>query len=249
MSAFVLITLSISFTCNLFAGLLSYLILYTDIFASRRIQGQRYRAGVFRSRLPLITFNLGLLMVLSYLGLSLFEESFSWELAPTSAGTVLMLLIQFAALVIVDDAYFYFFHRTLHERARLYQKVHKIHHHAFAPLPLEYIYVHPLEWMVGAGGIPVGLALIYSFQGEISVWAFWFFALWRNLHEIDIHSGLSSNWSLSIPFLGTTEHHDLHHMKNSKGNYSSTFTYLDRLMGTTLTPRSQRKSKGGTRDG
>jgi methylsterol monooxygenase len=243
MSDFVTITLCIALSCNLIAGGLSLLILYTDLFTERRIQGRNYRAGVFRARLPLICFNLLTLMALTYGGLSLTEHIFSWEFDLYSAASILGIITQYLVLVVIDDAYFYFFHRSLHERPWLYRHIHKTHHRAFAPLPLEYIYVHPLEWMIGAVGIPVGLSLIYINQGSISVWAFWVFAAWRNLHEIDIHSGLTSRWSHQIPLFGTTEHHDLHHMKNSKGNYSSTFTYWDRLMGTTLTPRSARHAE------
>ena len=236
MSAFIIITLSIAIGCNLFAGLLSYIILYTPILADRRIQGQRYKAGIFWKRFPLIFFNLSLLMLITYIGLYFAEDLFSWTLPDSSLWMALTLFCQFLILVIIDDAYFYFFHRILHENKMLYQRIHKIHHHAFAPFPLEYIYVHPLEWMGGAGGIPLGLTLIYWSQGSISVWAFWIFAAWRNLHEVDIHSGLRSRWSHKIPLFGTTEHHDQHHRKKSKGNYSSTFTFWDQMLGTALDP-------------
>ena len=54
----------------------------------------------------------------------------------------------------------------------------------------------------------------------------------RNLHELDIHSGVkSSKITSAIPFYGTTEHHDLHHSRN-KGNYASTFTFWDKIFGT-----------------
>ena len=97
---------------------------------------------------------------------------------------------------------------------------------------MEYIYVHPLEWMGGGIGIPIGLGLIVLFQGSISVHAFWIFAFWRNFHEIDIHSGLRSRFAKYIPLYGTTEHHDIHHRKNTNGNYASTFTFWDKVLGT-----------------
>ncbi len=56
----------------------------------------------------------------------------------------------------------------------------------------------------------------------------------RNLHELDIHSGIKSSKITSfIPFYGSTEHHDLHHSKN-KGNYASTFTIWDKVFGTEI---------------
>ena len=243
MSLFIIVTLSIALACNLFAGLLSYVILYTDLLTSKRIQGQRYKSGIFRKRLPLIALNLSLLMILSYTGLTWAEDLFSWNVHENRWWASCVFAAQFFVLVVIDDTYFYFFHKTLHEKHWLYKRIHTIHHHAFAPFPLEYIYVHPLEWMIGAGGIPIGLGLIYWTQGSISVWAFWAFATWRNLHEIDIHSGLISRWGHKIPLFGSTEHHDLHHRKNSKGNYSSTFTFWDQMLGTTLKPITKKTKK------
>ena len=37
----------------------------------------------------------------------------------------------------------------MHENKFLLRKVHSIHHRAFSPLALEYLYVHPFEWMMG----------------------------------------------------------------------------------------------------
>lgn len=243
MSPLIIITLAIMLGCNLIAGISSYLILYTDLFNTRRIQKRRYRPGIFRQRMPLIAFNLSVLVVLTTVGLYFAEGIFSWDWQGLGWAGWLAVVLQFVVLVVIDDAYFYFFHRNLHERPWLYKHIHKIHHRAFAPFPLEYIYVHPLEWMIGAGAIPIGLTLIYLTQGSVSVWAFWVFAAWRNLHEVDIHSGLNPKWTRLIPMLGTSEHHDLHHMKNSKGNYSSTFTFWDRVLGTQLTPKAPRQPK------
>ena len=246
MSTLIIVTLMITVGCNLIAGILSYLVLYTNIFESRRIQQRRYQPGIFRKRLPLIAFNLTLLTILTYVGLYCTEGIFSWTYQDLGWMGWVGIVAQVAFLVIIDDAYFYVFHRNLHERPWLYRTIHKIHHKAYAPFPLEYIYVHPLEWMCGAGAIPIGIYLIYLTQGSVSVWAFWVFALWRNLHEIDIHSGLNPKWTTYVPFLGTSEHHDLHHMRNSKGNYSSTFTFWDRMMGTTLTRKAPKRRKSST---
>ena len=243
MSMLIMVTLAITLGCNLIAGLLSYMVLYTDIFESRRIQKRRYRPEIFRERLPLIAFNLTILIIITYVGLYFAEDIFSWAYQDLGWMGWMGVAAQVIFLVVIDDAYFYAFHRNLHERPWLYRTIHKVHHKAFAPFPLEYIYVHPLEWMIGAGAIPIGLYVIYLTQGSVSVWAFWVFAAWRNLHEIDIHSGLQPQWTKKIPLLGTSEHHDLHHMRNSKGNYSSTFTFWDRLLGTQLTRKSPRHRK------
>ena len=225
------ITLAITVGCNLIAALGSYITLYTDLFSDKRIQTRSYRPDTFWKRLPLIGFNLGVLTLLTIVGLALTHTAFSFQWQGLA-----LVAAQFIFLVLLDDAYFYFFHRLLHVNPYLYRTIHKVHHRAFAPFPLEYIYVHPLEWMLGAVAIPVGLITIFALNGSISVHAFWAFAFWRNFHEIDIHSGLSSSIGKMIPFYGTTEHHDRHHMKKTQGNYASTFTMWDRLLNTYIPP-------------
>ena len=103
------------------------------------------------------------------------------------------------------------------------------------PIPMEYIFTHPLEWFLGAIGPFIGLAVIAIFFPQINIYAFWAMSALRNLHELDIHSGVkSSKITSAIPFYGTTEHHDLHHSRN-KGNYASTFTIWDKVFGTEIT--------------
>ena len=114
MSWLVFITLGITIGCNILASLLSYLILYTSFLTKKRIQGQRYKTGIFCRRAPLITFNLVTLMILTYVGLSSFEELFVWETPVTSLGWI-ALLIQLIILIVIDDIYFYFYHRTLNK--------------------------------------------------------------------------------------------------------------------------------------
>ncbi len=232
MNTLIIVTLSITVFCNTVAGIGSYLVLNNKL-DSHRIQQRSYRKNVWRKRYPLIAFNLGILYVLIVIGLLVAHPVFdmNWQ----SYGSIFAQII---FLIFIDDAYFYFFHRKLHTTPKLYDKIHKIHHRACAPFPLEYIYVHPLEWMGGGLGIPIGLGCILLSQGSISVHAFWIFAFWRNFHEVDIHSGLHSRFSKYIPFYGTTEHHDTHHKKNTHGNYASTFTVWDKLLGTEVPSQS-----------
>ena len=231
-------TISITLFCNLLAGGISYLILYTDYLKRFRIQKRKYRSKVFWKRFPLIAFNLSILFFLAGVGLYL-----TYPMFDMTTQSITAMALQILLLIVVDDVYFYFFHRTLHTSPYLYDRIHKIHHRAYAPFPLEYIYVHPLEWMLGGVGIPIGLGVIYLTQGSVSVHAFWIFALWRNIHEVDIHSGLRSKLGLFVPFYGTAEHHDRHHMKNTNGNYASTFTFWDQVMGSYIESRPQASTK------
>jgi len=55
----------------------------------------------------------------------------------------------------------------------------------------------------------------------------------RLLETIDVHSGydIPLNPLHLLPFYGGARFHDFHHM-NFNGNYSSTFTWWDKIFGT-----------------
>jgi methylsterol monooxygenase len=222
------ITLSIALVCNLLGFIYSYIILYTNWFGKNRLQSIKYKPSDFWDRLPLIGLNIFLLILFTLGGMYPVKDFFTME-----TPTLLTFVWEFALFMVVDDIYFYFFHRTAHENKFMYKKIHRVHHRAFNPIPLEYLYVHPLEWMGGTVGIAATAAFIGFTMGEINCWPFWAFALVRNLHELEIHSGLKSIISQYIPFNGTTEHHDLHHAK-LKGNYASTFSLWDKIFKTDL---------------
>jgi sterol desaturase/sphingolipid hydroxylase (fatty acid hydroxylase superfamily) len=143
-------------------------------------------------------------------------------------------------LVLVDDIVFYWVHRTLHTNKTLYRLIHKKHHEAFAPVPAEYLYVHPLEWMIGSAGPVAGVALVLGIWGEMSAWTFWLWGAFRTLHELDIHSGIRSSWARAIPLYGVMEHHDRHHAKPTLGNYASTLTLWDKVFQTEIPPAEPR---------
>jgi sterol desaturase/sphingolipid hydroxylase (fatty acid hydroxylase superfamily) len=121
-------------------------------------------------------------------------------------------------------------HRIFHENNFLLRKVHSIHHRSSTPFPLEYLYVHPVEWMSGMVGAAFAFFLILLVI-PINIYAFWIFGMLRNMHEIHIHSDLELPVISKIPFLSTTRHHDDHHAKLT-GNYASTFAWMDSIFKT-----------------
>lgn len=210
---------------NLFGFIYSYVVLNTSLFSKYRIQSKPYKKGLFWSRMPLFLFNLITLILFSAAG-----AYFLFDFLDTNIPVWWVLIFQVLLAFILDDIWFYIYHRYLHQNKFLLKHIHSIHHRATTPFPLEYLYAHPLEWMIGAIGPVigfVGIALIMP----INVYAFWVFGLLRNLHEIHIHSDLELPIISKIPFISTTKHHDDHHSKLT-GNYSSTFSWLDRLFKT-----------------
>ena len=223
----ILITVAILFCTNLIGYIYTALILHTNLINDYRIQPKEYFAKRFYERFPLILFNISILLGVGIVGIFLLQDFIAFELP-----TVWVFTWQLVLILQIDDLYFYFYHSALHTKF-LYKHIHKTHHRSTMPIPMEYIFTHPLEWFFGAIGPFIGLVVIASFS-EINIYAFWVMSALRNLHELDIHSGIKSSKITSlIPFYGTTEHHDLHHSKN-KGNYASTFTLWDKVFGTEI---------------
>ena len=223
----ILITVAILFCTNLIGYIYTALILHTNLINDYRIQPKEYFAKRFYERFPLILFNISILLGVGIVGVFLLQDFIAFELP-----TVWVFVWQLVLIFLIDDLYFYFYHSALHTKF-LYKHIHKTHHRSTMPIPMEYIFTHPLEWFFGAIGPFIGLVVIASFA-EINIYAFWAMSALRNLHELDIHSGIKSSKITSlIPFYGTTEHHDLHHSKN-KGNYASTFTLWDKVFGTEI---------------
>ncbi|HBW85886.1 MAG TPA: hypothetical protein DEF82_03820 [Crocinitomicaceae bacterium] len=210
---------------NTFGFLYSYVVLNSNLFAKYRIQLKPYKKGLFWSRMPLFLFNLTTLILLSAFGAYSMFEFFE-----TSWPEWWVIPVQVLVAFVLDDIWFYAYHRYLHQNKFLLKNIHSIHHRATTPFPLEYLYAHPLEWMIGALGPVLGFGVLMLVM-PVNIYAFWIFGLLRNLHEIHIHSDLELPVLSKIPFISKTRHHDNHHAKLT-GNYSSTFSWMDKLFKT-----------------
>jgi len=223
MNQTILITVFLLILINAYGFLYSYLITEKSYKNSKKIQSKENDLDVLKSRTPLVLFNISILIILNSIGLYFFKDYYIKDYS-----TIIFVIIEVIFVLTVDDIFFYVLHRTMHENKFIYRKIHKIHHRANAPIPIDYIYVHPLEWSSGMIGPFIGMLLM----GGISIYSFWIYLILRNLHEIHIHSGIKTSFiKYVLPFYGDNEHHDLHHAKRD-GNYSSTFVLWDRIMGT-----------------
>lgn len=212
-------------TAFLYAWGLTQVQLHTPLFNQSKMYS-RPNVNSFDERKPLIFFNMICVFltaaVVSFFAGSVFTFSMTvpwWS-----------ILLQILFMATFDDLWFYSAHRLMHENKWLFRHVHSIHHRVRSPLPLDYIYVHPFEWMFGGMGIPVGFAILYFSFGPISAYAMFIFLGFKAFHEINIHSGLKS-WVLERhpwKFIGSSEHHGDHHNK-FRGNYASSFKWLDKF--------------------
>lgn len=165
--------------------------------------------------------------VVLYLGLQVSKPLPSWT---SIGGTVLISFI-------LEDAYFYFVHRLLHY-GPLYKYIHKKHHEFAAPIGMAAEYAHPIESLVLGVGTLVGPILLTRHLLSLWIWL-----LVRLYQTVEAHSGYDFPWSPTklIPFWGGAIFHDFHH-ETFTGNYSSTFTYMDWIFGTSK-PYYDRREK------
>lgn len=137
-----------------------------------------------------------------------------------------VLAFQILACLMIEDTWHYFMHRLLHH-PRIYKYIHKVHHNFSAPFGIVAEYAHPLETMILGIGFFIGV-LIFCNHLILN----WAWVTLRLIETIEVHSGYDIWTPLHLlPFYGGAKFHDFHHM-NFNGNYSSTFTYWDKLFGT-----------------
>ena len=225
----IFITSILIIVINIFAFLHSYLFVKLKIGNSTRIQKKEVRPDLnyLISHTPRFLVNVISLILLSGAGLYFFYD----YIIDTNKISIVHIVIPVFIIFIIDDVFFYFVHRLIHVNKFLYKKIHRIHHEANMPIAVDYIYAHPLEWMVGYIGPFIGILL----YGGISIYTFWLYLIIRNMHEIFIHSGINSSSFLYkiIRFAGNNKHHDLHHEKYNY-NYASTFIIWDYIFKTYL---------------
>jgi sterol desaturase/sphingolipid hydroxylase (fatty acid hydroxylase superfamily) len=187
----------------------------------------RRKPKTLGKRLYLIGFNIAMSNLLLSGSVWLLADKF-----PVTVPSLGVFVAQLAIIFVADDFVFYGVHRAMHESKWLYRRIHKIHHEAYAPVPIEFIYAHPLEVLAGGVGTALGLTLALAAFGEMSAWTLWSAVALRVAHELEIHSSVRRLTRALIPFYGGSEEHARHHERPTSGNYASTFTLWDRVFGT-----------------
>jgi lathosterol oxidase len=135
------------------------------------------------------------------------------------------------ALVVLQDAYFYWTHRAMHH-PWLFKRVHLVHHLSDNPSPWAAYAFSPWEALVQAAYVP--LVLLVLPVTELGLFAFLTFMIVRNVVG---HAGveLFPRGFVHGPLAAistTTTHHALHH-RRADVNFGLYFPWWDRWMGTT----------------
>lgn len=150
------------------------------------------------------------------------------------SASLITVAWQFALIVLVHDAYFYWAHRAMHTK-RLFKATHLHHHKSRTPTPWTAYSFSSAEAAIEAAFMPIFLAFTSMFgiaYAGLAVLLFLWNMIIRNVMAHAGHELFPAGW-LDIPVLkwiSTTTHHDLHH--SSGYNFGFYFTFWDKLMGT-----------------
>jgi sterol desaturase/sphingolipid hydroxylase (fatty acid hydroxylase superfamily) len=172
-----------------------------------------------------LTLTLGPLMEMTLMPLS----------APLpSAGEAIAKIFLF---LLLDDMWFYAYHRLAHAVPWIYTTFHKQHHLFTVPFPEVTLAVHPAELLFLSLGTCIGpLGFFYRRTHPL---LFYVYTIVRQLQVFVDHFGWelkgipNSPFGLAPRIFGGTAFHDLHHQK-FKCNYSSLFSVIDWVMGTAV---------------
>jgi sterol desaturase/sphingolipid hydroxylase (fatty acid hydroxylase superfamily) len=209
--------------------LVAILAVFAGPLASRRIQSRRASRKDVRRE---IGFSLSTVVLFSLVGFSVYLGSRAgiFRVYGGEMPSGVRMMADFAAMVLLHDAYFYWAHRLMHTKW-LFRRVHRLHHRSRTPTPWAAYAFAPPEAILEAGILPV-TALLLPLH-EVTVVLFVTHMIVRNVIG---HAGveLFPSWWLRTPVLRwitTTTHHDLHHSHGGY-NFGLYFTWWDRWLKT-----------------
>ncbi|MFK7934594.1 MAG: sterol desaturase family protein [Saprospiraceae bacterium] len=137
----------------------------------------------------------------------------------------------FAAVLIIQDAYYYWLHRWMHTQRRVYSLLHKVHHDSVVPSPWTSFSFHPTESVVQAIILPVILLFLpVHYIVLLLLLLTMTISATINHLNVDLMPKVLRQSIFAKYLIGAT-HHAHHHTKAQK-NFGLYFTYWDRWLGT-----------------
>ena len=152
-----------------------------------------------------------------------------------SHGGAPYLLLSGFVYLSVQDGYYYWAHRLMHE-PRLFKWMHAGHHKSRQPTPFASFAFDPAEafltaWLLPALVflVPIHMALLIGLLMLMTVTAVMNHSGWEMLPQGFVHGPIGRH-------LISATHHSLHHTRFD-ANFGLYFRFWDRLMGTDAMPR------------
>jgi len=157
----------------------------------------------------------------------------------TAHGGVPYLFLSAFVYLIVQDSYYYWAHRLMHE-PRLFKWMHAGHHKSRQPTPFASFAFDPAEalltaWLLPAMVffIPIHMVVLISLLMLMTVTAVMNHSGWEMLPPSFVDGPVGRH-------LISATHHSLHH-RRFDANFGLYFRFWDRLMGTDAMPRAEGK--------
>ncbi|KAG9333052.1 hypothetical protein JZ751_013837 [Albula glossodonta] len=149
---------------------------------------------------------------------------------PVLAPTCAQVLWEIAVCLLLFDAFFFFWHMSMHRVSWLYHRVHRTHHQnqdTFALVAQDASWAELLSLQM--------LALSSAALARCHPLSEILFHLLNTWLAAEDHSGYDLPWALHrlLPMFGGAPFHQLHHQK-FRGNYAPYFKHWDWLFGTYL---------------
>ena len=101
-STLIVTTVSLLIIINLYGYLYSYLIVKKKYLNNHKIQGKDIGYSTLLDRIPLVTFNVSILIILNVIGLYFFRSFFIKDFI-----SVPILLLELIFVLFIDDFFFY----------------------------------------------------------------------------------------------------------------------------------------------
>ncbi|NCR69129.1 MAG: sterol desaturase family protein [Microcystis aeruginosa LL11-07] len=138
--------------------------------------------------------------------------------------------VSYGAVLVLQDAYFYFTHRLFHHPS-LFRWLHQGHHRSRYPTPWTSFAFDPLEAIVQSLFL-VGIVFVLPLHFITLIAVLTTMTIWAVLNHLGIDrlpSSFPHHW-LGRWFIGPA-HHSIHHRKYTV-HYGLYFTFWDKLLGT-----------------
>lgn len=199
-------------------------------FSRRKIQDRQVTRADYRRE---VLASIRTTVIFAVVGLGLYFAAITGWVTVYADFTVrgpVYFGIALIAMIVAQDAYFYWTHRAMHH-PRLFRTFHRTHHKSHTPTPWAAYAFDAPEALVHVAFVPFWVALV-----PMHDFAIYLFVTYQIVRNVIGHAGVevspvSGRPSRLSGWLSTTTHHDLHH-QNAHTNFALYFTWWDRWMGT-----------------
>jgi sterol desaturase/sphingolipid hydroxylase (fatty acid hydroxylase superfamily) len=210
----------------------AYLLFYSDLgksVAKRKLRRKPPSWKVIRKDIELSVLSAVIFALCAAFIMSAFDSGVTLLYTNLRQYELWYLGASFLAVLVLQDAYFYFIHRLFHHPL-LFRWFHQGHHHSGDPTPWTSFAFDPLEALIQALFlvgivfiIPLHFITLIAVLMTMTGWT-----VWNHLGFELFPPSFARHW-FGKWFIGPT-HHSIHHRKYTV-HYGLYFTLWDKLLG------------------